>query len=76
MLSKALAQHIEHWFLDKLTPYPKNPRRRCDAQIVGSIATFGFNAPILIDSRSNIIAGHGKYLASLKLGLALPSQQR
>src|ERR1039458_4310935 len=72
MLSQAMAQRIEHRKLAELTPYPKNPRRHSDAQIAqiaGSIAAFGFNAPILIDSSSNIIAGHGRYLASLKLGL-------
>src|ERR1022692_2539971 len=72
MLSQAMAQRIEHWSLDKLIPYPKNPRRHSDAQIAqiaGSIAQFGFNSPILIDSKGNIIAGHGRYLAALKLGL-------
>src|ERR1700722_7560327 len=72
MLAHAMADRIEHWSLDKLEPYPKNPRRHSDAQIAqiaGSIAQFGFNAPILIDSRGSIIAGHGRYLASLKLGL-------
>lgn len=63
---------IEHRKLAELTPYPRNPRRHSDAQIAqiaGSIAQFGFNSPILIDSKGNIIAGHGRYLASLKLGL-------
>jgi DNA modification methylase len=72
MLSQAMAQRIEHWSLDKLIPYPKNPRRHSAAQIAqiaGSIAQFGFNSPILIDSKGNIIAGHGRYLAALKLGL-------
>jgi hypothetical protein len=72
MLSQAMAQRIEHRKPAELTPYPKNPRRHSDtqiAQIAGSIAQFGFNSPILIDSRGNIIAGHGRYLASLKLGL-------
>jgi len=72
MLSQAMAQRIEHWKLAELTPYPKNPRRHSDAQIAqiaGSIAQFGFNSPILIDSKGSIIAGHGRYLAGLKLGL-------
>src|ERR1035437_9783780 len=63
---------IEHRKLAELTPYPRNPRRHSGAQIAqiaGSIAQFGFNSPILIDSKGNIIAGHGRYLASLKLGL-------
>jgi len=72
MLSQAMAQRIERWKLAELTPYPRNPRRHSDAQIAqiaGSIAQFGFNSPILIDSRGNIIAGHGRYSAGLKLGL-------
>ena len=35
-----------------------------------SIAEFGFNAPILVDSNAGIIAGHGRLLAARKLGLA------
>ena len=72
MLSHAMAQKIEHRKLAELAPSPRNPRRHSDAQIAqiaGSIAHFGFNSPILIDSKGNIIAGHGRYLAALKLGL-------
>jgi DNA modification methylase len=72
MFSQAMAQRIEHRKLTQLTPYPKNPRRHSDAQIAqlaGSIAQFGFNSPILIDAKGCIIAGHGRYLAALKLGL-------
>jgi DNA modification methylase len=72
MFSQAMAQRIEHWKLTDLTPSPKNPRLHSDAQIAaiaGSISQFGFNSPILIDSRGNIIAGGGRYLASLKLCL-------
>jgi ParB-like chromosome segregation protein Spo0J len=72
MLSEAMAQRIDHRKLAELTPYPRNPRRHSDAQvaaIAGSIAAFGFNAPILVDSKSGILAGHGRCLAALKLGL-------
>src|ERR1035441_3352453 len=72
MLAHAMAERIEHRKLADLTPYPRNPRHHSDAQIAqiaGSIAQFGFNAPILIDSSDLIIAGHRRYLASLKLGL-------
>lgn len=72
MLSQAMAQRIEHRKLSELTPYARNPRRHSDAQIAaiaGSIAAFGFNAPILVDAKGGILAGHGRYLASLKLGL-------
>jgi DNA modification methylase len=72
MLSQAMAQRIEHRKLAALTPYPKNPRRQLDAQvalIASSIARFGFNAPILVDAKGGILAGHGRLLASIKLGL-------
>lgn len=62
-----MSERIEHSKPAELIPYPRNPRRHSDAQIAqiaGSIAQFGFNAPIPTDSRSNIIAGHGRYLAS------------
>jgi hypothetical protein len=71
-ISKVMAQRIEHWKLAALTPYPKNPRSHSDAQvaqIAGSILAFGFNAPVLVDAKGGILAGHGRYLASLKLGL-------
>ena len=72
MLSQAMAQRIEHRKLAELTPHPNNSHTHPDAQIAaiaGSIAAFGFNAPILVDSKYCILAGHGRYLASVKLGL-------
>src|ERR1035437_176059 len=72
MLSQAMAQHIELWSLKRLIPWPKNARTHSDAQvaqIAGSIAAFGFNAPILVDSNSIVIAGHGRLLAARQLGL-------
>src|SRR5271169_2740614 len=72
MLSQAMAQRIEQRTLAELTPYSKNPRRHSDAQIAqiaGSIAQFGFCNPILVDAKGGILAGHGRYLAALKLGL-------
>jgi len=53
-----MAQWIEHGKLAELTLYAKNPRRRPDAQI----AQLGFNAPLWIDARGNIMAGPGRRL--------------
>jgi DNA modification methylase len=67
------ARRIEHWPLDKLIPYARNPRTHSDAQvaqIAASIAEFGFNNPILVDTKAGIIAGHGRLLAARKLQLA------
>src|SRR5437588_3212643 len=72
MVSQPIAKHIEHWPLDKLIPYARNPRTHSDAQvaqIAASIAEFGFNNPILVDTQFGIIAGHGRLLAARKLQL-------
>jgi DNA modification methylase len=67
-----MARRIEVWPVGRLVPYAKNARTHSDAQvaqIAASIAEFGFNAPILVDSDAGIIAGHGRLLAARKLGL-------
>jgi ParB-like chromosome segregation protein Spo0J len=59
--------------LNDLRPDPRNPRKHDRAQIEAiarSIEAFGFNAPILIDSDKQIVAGHGRYAAAKLLGLA------
>ncbi|MBX9729018.1 MAG: ParB N-terminal domain-containing protein [Sphingopyxis sp.] len=45
-----------------------HPRRQLD-QIVASIREFGFTNPILVDSDSVIIAGHGRLTAAKMAGL-------
>ena len=72
MTLTAVAKHIELWLVEKLIPYARNPRTHSDAQvaqIAASIAEFGFNNPILVDTKAGIIAGHGRLLAARKLGL-------
>jgi DNA modification methylase len=72
MTLQPMAKHLEHWPIDRLVPYAKNSRTHSDAQIAqiaASIREFGFNAPILVDSRAGIIAGHGRLLAARKLEL-------
>jgi DNA modification methylase len=71
-ITPTLARRIEIWPADRLVPYAKNARTHSPeqvAQIAASIAEFGFNAPILVDSNAGIIAGHGRLLAARKLGL-------
>jgi DNA modification methylase len=66
------AQRIELWPIDKLIPFARNPRTHSEAQvtqIAASIAEFGFNNPILVDTKAGIIAGHGRLLAARKLQL-------
>ena len=58
--------------LASLAPDPCNPRKHSPAQIraiASSIEAFGFNAPILIDRDSRIVAGHGRLEAAKQLCL-------
>jgi ParB-like chromosome segregation protein Spo0J len=55
-----------------LVPDPRNPRTHDRAQIgtiAKSIASFGFNAPILVDRDNRIVAGHGRFEAAKLLKL-------
>ncbi|MCW5982712.1 MAG: ParB N-terminal domain-containing protein [Bryobacteraceae bacterium] len=72
MTSPVLAERIEHWPVERLAPYERNPRTHSDAQvaqIASSIVEFGFLNPILVDSDAGIVAGHGRLLAAKRLGL-------
>src|ERR1019366_6579170 len=72
MTLQAMVKNIELWLIDRLIPYARNPRTHSDAQvaqIAASIAAFGFNNPILVDTKNGIIAGHGRLLAARKLEL-------
>jgi DNA modification methylase len=54
-----------------LKPDPRNPRVHTDKQvrqIAQSIESFGFNVPLLIDDKQQVIAGHGRLLAACKMG--------
>src|ERR1700722_7770739 len=67
-----MAKHIQMGLVDRLIPWARNPRTHSEAQIVqiaASIAEFGFNNPILVDTKAGIIAGHGRLLAARKLQL-------
>lgn len=67
-----IAKQLELWEVERLVPYARNARTHSDtqvAQIAASIAEFGFNAPVLVDGKYGIIAGHGRVLAARKLGL-------
>lgn len=56
----------------ELIPYARNSRTHSTEQvqqIAGSIKEFGFTNPILIDEQGGIIAGHGRVMASQRMGL-------
>lgn len=64
---------VKYKKVDALIPYARNSRTHSDAQvaqIAGSIKEFGFTNPVLIDEEGGIIAGHGRVLAAMKIGMA------
>ena len=64
---------IEHWPINQLIPYVRNPRTHTPeqvAQVAGSIAEFGFVNPILVGPDKVIIAGHTRLAAAQKLGMS------
>jgi ParB-like chromosome segregation protein Spo0J len=65
---------IENIGVEDLRPYGNNSRTHSKAQleqIVASINEFGFTNPILITGDNTIIAGHGRFLAARKMGIAV-----
>src|ERR1700731_3823759 len=71
MQSQTAALEVTYLPTKSLKPHPQNPRVHKDkqvGQIAQSIKAFGFNVPILVDDRHNVVAGHGRRLAALKLG--------
>ena len=69
---KAIVERMEIWAIERLIPSARNARTHSAAQVAelaGSIAAFGFMAPILVDSAGIIIAGHCRVLAARQLRL-------
>lgn len=69
----APAPKIELWEIDKIKPYAGNAKVHKDSQVdklATAITTFGWTQPIVVDFEGVIIAGHGRRLAAIKLGLA------
>ena len=72
MIAGLRESQVQLWPTDRLVPYARNPRTHSDEQVVqiaASIAEFGFNSPIQVDTKAGIIAGHGRLLAAQRLGL-------
>lgn len=63
---------VESWEIEKLIPYEANAKKHPPEQVeklANSIRAFGFNQPIVVWTNGEIIAGHGRRLAALHLGL-------
>jgi ParB-like chromosome segregation protein Spo0J len=65
---------IQLWEVARVVPYDKNAKIHDKAQvekIAASIKKFGWRGnPIVVDDAGVILAGHGRRLAALQLGLA------
>lgn len=58
--------------IENIKPYDKNAKIHDDKQvekIAASIKEFGWTQPIVVDQNGVIIAGHGRRLAAIKLGM-------
>lgn len=67
-------KQIQMWDLAKVQPYAQNAKIHDEKQvekIAASITKFGWRGnPIVINEEGVILAGHGRRLAAIKLGLA------
>lgn len=58
--------------IEELIPYVNNARTHSEKQINklrSSLREFGFVNPVLIDSKKNVIAGHGRIAAAKAEGI-------
>ena len=66
---------IELWKTERLVPLERNPRTHSEeqiAEIAASMREFGFLWPIMVNGETRVIvAGNGRYLAAVRLGLPL-----
>lgn len=63
---------IELWEIEKLVPYGMNAKKHPRDQVqklARAITKFGWTQPIVVWENGEIIAGHGRRLAALELGL-------
>ena len=63
---------IEIWEIEKLVPFEANAKKHPPEQVeklAKAIDKFGWTQPIVVWTNGDIIAGHGRRLAALKLGL-------
>lgn len=67
------ALKVEHWPIDRLKEYARNPRKN-DEQVdrmVGAIQEFGFRIPVVARSDGLVIDGHLRLKAARKLGMEI-----
>jgi DNA modification methylase len=61
----------QHWAIEKLVPYIRNPRKNDAAvdRMVSSMREFGFKIPMLVRSDGEVVDGHLRLKAAKKLGI-------
>jgi len=72
MIASTLTNQIETWPIDRLVPYPRNPRKNDAAvdRMCGSIHEFGFKIPVLARSDGEVVDGHLRLKAARRLDIA------
>ncbi|MCB2186263.1 MAG: ParB N-terminal domain-containing protein [Deltaproteobacteria bacterium] len=63
---------VKSWPIDKIRPYPNNPRVIPEAAVdavAASLKAYGFRQPIVVDEEGVVIVGHTRLRAAAKLGM-------
>jgi len=62
---------FEHWPIERVVEYARNPRRNDHAvdQMAAAIQEFGFRIPCVVQSDGRLVDGHLRLKAARKLGL-------
>lgn len=62
---------VDNWDIERVKPYENNPRKNDDAveYVANSIKEFGFQQPLVVDSKGVLIVGHTRLKAAQMLGL-------
>lgn len=64
---------IDYVAIGNLKPYPKGLRKHAEKHIaacMGSLRSFGFVAPVVIDKDNTVVDGHALVIAADRLGIA------
>ena len=76
-MTEEIRHELEYLDINSLHPYERNSNTHSDWQIknlADSIRAVGFRAPVLADRDLTIIAGHGRVLAAMQVGMtAVPT---
>jgi DNA modification methylase len=70
-INKDTTWKVEVWPLEKIIPYPNNPRENEAAidKVMASLTKFGWQQPIVVNKKGVILAGHTRRGAALRLGM-------